>query len=164
MNKRSLWWVAGGGLVIAVGVVAWSLWPTIDTEAARKQREQHVYDEKIQPDVTPSTDLAADRKRMWRTVPGVGEQSRHFHVSPVSAINAASRVFATVELKGKTPEEVKQLLGVEPRSDYGYHAPFYSDGEGSMVCRFDCGRFGWEFHIVFDGQGKVAEVRRRGIE
>jgi hypothetical protein len=161
MNKQALWWVAGGTLVIAVGVVAWFLWMTIDTEAGRKWR---VYDEKLQEDVTPSTDLAADRRRMWRTVPGSAEQSRHFHVSPVSAINAASRVFATVDLKGKAAEEVTRLLGVEPRTEYGYHAPFYTDGEGTMVCRFDCGNFGWEFHLVFDGQGKVSEVRRHFIE
>jgi hypothetical protein len=100
---------------------------------------------------------------MWRTVPGCGQDSRKFEVSPVSAINAASRVFATVELEGKTFEEVKDIIRFNPRPKYGYNSPFWPAEKGMKVFRFDCGSFGWQFNLSFDEQGGVTAVKRKWI-
>jgi hypothetical protein len=132
-----------------------------DDETARKKL---VHDEKFQNEITTSSDLATDRERMWRTVAGVGTPSPKFEVSPVSAINAASRVFATVRLEGKTADEVARLLGVRARPKYGYNFPFYPTDKKAKVYRFDCGSFGWQFDVIFDAEGKVSEVERKGID
>src|SRR5437868_1333276 len=113
MKKRSLRWAAaGGGVLVTLGLAGWLLGLWGDTELARKRR---VYDEEFQQKITTSPDLATDRKRMWRTVAGVGYPAPEFEVSPVSAINAASRVFATVQLEGKTADEVGHILGAQGR-------------------------------------------------
>jgi hypothetical protein len=100
---------------------------------------------------------------MWRTVPGIGQTSSKFEVSPVSAINAANRVFATTVLEGKTADEVAAALGFRPRPRYGYDFPFWPSEKGNVVYRFDCGNFGWQFNVRFDGQGHVAAVERKWI-
>src|SRR5262245_14748963 len=55
-----------------------------------------------------STDLAADIRRMWETQPLRGSHDPTHGPNPRSstdrAINAASRVFNTVELVGKTSD------------------------------------------------------------
>ena len=79
-----------------------------------------------------SEDLADDIGRMWKTVPHDG-----FSVSPVSAINAASRVFATVELVGRTTNEVFAAVGHNKTSnDSGYNFPFWPVEKGTLVYRF----------------------------
>lgn len=106
-----------------------------------------------------SEDLADDIKRMWKTVPHDG-----FSVSPVSAINAASRVFATVELVGKTTNEVFASVGHNKTSnDSGYNFPFWPVEKGTLVYRFDCGYYGWQFNLKLDANGRVAELERKWI-
>jgi hypothetical protein len=148
-------------VAIALGLAGWLLGLFGDEETARKRR---VYDEEIEQQITKSSDLASDRQQMWQTVPGVGYPAPKFEVAPVSAINAASRVFATAELQGKTADEVAEVLGVQPRPKYGYNFPFYPSEKGVLVYRFDCGSFGWQFDVVFDAAGNVVEVQREGIE
>lgn len=117
------------------------------------------FDEKPGEEVSKSDDLAGDIQRMWKTVPH-GE----FPVSPVSAINAASRVFATVDLVGKTTNEVFATIGHNKTSnDSGYNFPFWPVETGALVYRFDCGHFGWQFNLKLDASGTVKEVERKWI-
>jgi hypothetical protein len=80
------------------------------------------------------------------------------------AINAASRVFNTVELGGKTRDEVVALLG-DPRSssDSIYNFPFWPAPKGSLVYRFDSGAYGWQFNVILGDDGRVREVQRSWI-
>jgi hypothetical protein len=80
------------------------------------------------------------------------------------AINAASRVINTVELVGKTQEEVASLLG-DPHSssDSSYNFPFYPVPQGSLVYRFDSGMYGWQFNLLLGEDGQVREVQRHWI-
>ena len=116
-----------------------------------------------------SEDVAADIERMWKTQPLKGDAGPDAGPDPKGstddATSAASRVFNTVQLTGKTRDEVIALLGDPKKSnDSVYNFPWYSAPKGSLVYRFDTGRGGWQFNVVFDGDGRVREVRRYGIE
>jgi hypothetical protein len=162
MKRKLVLPIAGaGGLFVALAAVGWQIGWWGNSEAGRKHR---VYDEKLQQEIETSTNINADRERMWQTVPSIGYPRSNFEVSPVSAINAAGRVFATIELRGKTAAEVANELGERPRPGYGYDFPFYPTEKGIMVFRFDCGSFGWQFNLVFDAEGRVQSVERHGIE
>ena len=115
-----------------------------------------VFDEDLARQTAKSSDLSADIKHMWKTVPG-----RDFPVSPISAINAASRVFESVQFTGKTTNEVFALIGHNTSNDSGYNFPFYSVETDTVVYRFDCGNFGWQFNLVMDSSGSVQKVERR---
>ncbi|MBI1914000.1 MAG: hypothetical protein HYS12_04590 [Planctomycetes bacterium] len=118
-------------------------------------------DEELQREVVPSHDLDADRQAMWRTVPS---RRSDFEVSPVSAINAAARLFAAVKLEGKTKNEVEQAIGYQPRPRYGYNFPFWPvRNPATVVYRFDCGYFGWQFNLRFDTRRRVEAIERRWI-
>jgi hypothetical protein len=115
-----------------------------------------------------SADLSADLKVMWETQrlggtsdPTHGPNPRY---STDRAINAASRVFNTVELAGKTSHEVVTLLG-DPKSsnDSIYNFPFWPAPKGSLVYRFDSGAYGWQFNVVLGDDGRVREVQRHWI-
>ena len=117
------------------------------------------FDEKVAPEPTKSNDLPTDIKRMWKTIP-----NGDFPVSPVSAINAASRVFETVPLIGKNTNEVFALIGHnKTSSDSGYNFPFFPVERGTVAYRFDCGNFGWQFNLVLDSSGTVQKVERKWI-
>src|SRR5262249_39348963 len=116
-------------------------------------------------DLEKSADLKVDRKLMWETQPLLGNAGPSAgpdpHSSTDRAIEAASRVFNTVELVGKTRDEVIALLG-HPKSSNNsvYNFPFWPAPKRSMVYRFDCGNHGWQFNVVLDYEGKVKEVQR----
>jgi hypothetical protein len=119
-------------------------------------------------DGVESSNLAGDIGLMWETR-RLGETRDPTHgTNPRSstdrAINAASGVFNTVELVGKTPEEVVALLG-DPKSsnDSIYNFPFWPAPEGSLVYRFDSGAYGWQFNVAFGEDSKVREVERHWI-
>jgi len=115
-----------------------------------------------------SADVAADIRLMWETQKLGGTPDPTHGPNPRSstdrAINAASRVFNTVELGGKTRNEVVALLG-DPKasSDSIYKFPFWPAPNGSLVYRFDSGAYGWQFNVVFGGDGMVREVERHWI-
>ena len=119
-------------------------------------------------DGVKSSDLAGDIGLMWETRSLGGTRDPTHGPNPRSstdrAINAASRVFNTVELVGRTREEVVGLLG-DPKSssDSIYNFPFWPAPEGSLVYRFDSGAYGWQFNVVFIDDGKVREVERHWI-
>lgn len=103
-----------------------------------------------------SEDLAADLKLMWQT------QDR---ASTDEAIKAAERVFATFELIGLTREQVNERLGDPQIScDSKYNFPFYPTGGGTLVYRFDNGRWGCQYNIRFGWNGKVRRVQYLMIE
>jgi len=85
--------------------------------------------------------------------------------APSARLRAASRVFNSVQLVGKTRAEVVGLLG-DPQlsSDSIYNFPFYPAQKGSMIYRFDTGSGGWQFDVIFDNNGKVSSIERNGIE
>jgi hypothetical protein len=117
------------------------------------------FDEQVTKETVKSSNLPADIKRMWKTVPGPD-----FPVSPVSAINAASRVFETAQLVGKSTNEVFALLGHNTKSnDSGYNFPFFPVASSTIVYRFDCGSFGWQFNLMLDSDGAVVNAERRWI-
>src|SRR5262249_54404890 len=90
----------------------------------------------------PSADLAADLRLMWETeplrVPPDWTVGAHQRASTDRAIDAASRVFNTVELVGKTRAEVVALLGdSRTASDSIYNDfPFWPAPRGALVYRF----------------------------
>lgn len=112
---------------------------------------------------TVSTDLEADLRAMWETEPmrsGQGE------ASTLPAILAASRVFNSVSLVGKTGAEVTALLGSPVYSSQSIYrgAPFWDMRSRGMCYRFDCGSFGWEFHVYCQGDdASVTGVDRHWI-
>lgn len=116
-----------------------------------------------------SSDVAGDIRLMWETKKLGGTPDPSHGPNPRSstdrAINAASRVFNTVELAGKTREEVVALLG-DPKtaSDSIYNFPFYPAPEKALVYRFDSGAYGWQFNVIFGDDGKVREVKCDWIE
>src|SRR6187455_2557688 len=93
-RRRYIVWM----VIAAACAIGFGIWLVRSWDSFRFVRVGRVYDEEVQQEDTKSVDLASDRERMWMTVPGVGNPSSEFEVSPVSAINAAKRVFATVEL------------------------------------------------------------------
>lgn len=110
-----------------------------------------------------STDLAADLQRMWETEAMGGGDGE---ASTLAAILAASRVFNTVALVGKTGAEVKALLGSPVKSSRSVYRgePFWPLRHRGMVYRFDCGTFGWQFNVYCDGDdARVSEVERLWI-
>jgi hypothetical protein len=115
-----------------------------------------------------SEDLPGDLKLMWKTRRLGGTHDRTHGPNPRSstdrAINAASRVFNTVELIGKTRDEVVTMLG-DPKtsSDSIYNFPFWPAPKGSLVYRFDSGAYGWQFNVVLGEDGRVREVQRHWI-
>ncbi len=115
-----------------------------------------------------SSDLPGDLRLMWETQKLGGTPDPTHGPNPRAstdrAINAASRVFNTVELVGKTREEVVGQLG-DPKSssDSIYNFPFWPAPKGSLVYRFDCGAYGWQFNVVLGADGRVREVERHWI-
>ena len=101
---------------------------------------------------------------MWETQPLKGDAGPNPKGSADTAINAASRVFNTVELVGKTREEVVALLG-DPKAsnDSVYNFPFWPAPSGSLVYRFDTGAYGWQFNVRFGWWGTVRAVDRLWI-
>ncbi|MGD0897799.1 MAG: hypothetical protein ABR915_08165 [Thermoguttaceae bacterium] len=122
-----------------------------------------IYDE-----TRKSTCPERDIRVMWKTrrlhgnMKGVGDSAARG--STDAAINAASRVFNTVELVGLTRGEVIATLG-DPKtsSDSIYNFPFWPAPKAAMVYRFDSGDYGWQFNLMLDAQGKVCRVERRWI-
>jgi hypothetical protein len=119
-------------------------------------------------DSDKSTNLRGDLKLMWETRRLGGKRDPSHGPSPRCstdrAINAASRVFNTVELIGKQRDEVVVLLG-DPKSsnDSIYNFPFWPAPKGALVYRYDSGAYGWQFNVVFGMDGKVREVERHWI-
>ena len=105
---------------------------------------------------------------MWETQPLKGNAGPQAGPNPRGstdrAINAASRVFNSVQLIGKTRAEVTQLLG-DPRSSNSsvYNFPFWPAPTGALVYRFDSGSYGWQFNVVFGADDKVSAVDRHWI-
>jgi|GEM_PF-6501178 len=103
-----------------------------------------------------SKDLERDRKLMWET-----EDGR----STKDAIHAASRVFHTVELIGRTWNEVVAVLG-DPRTTgtRQHSTPWHPAGWCDLVYRFDNGAWGAQYNVKFDWRGRVRRVQFLGIE
>lgn len=119
-------------------------------------------------DSEKSSDVAGDIRLMWETKRLGGSHDPTHGPNPRSstdrAINAASRVFNTVELSGKTRAEVLWLLGdPESSSDSIYNFPFWPAPNGTLVYRFDSGAYGWQFNILLGEEGKVIKVERHWI-
>jgi hypothetical protein len=114
-----------------------------------------------------SANVPRDIARMWETQPLTGDsgpRGREARGSTDGAINAASRVFNTVQLAGNSRAEVLKLLG-DPRAsnDSVYNFPFWPAPAGSLVYRFDCGNYGWQFNVLLDDDDWVSTVERHWI-
>lgn len=118
-------------------------------------RGEPVRSDTLEEDV--SSDLAADVGTMW----AVDRKG----CSPPEAIPVASRVFNSVELVGRTREEVIALLGdPQTRRPGGrYNFPFHPAGGGDLVYRFDTGNYGWQFNVQFGWNGRCSGVEREWI-
>lgn len=157
MKRRSRTaWIAGA--VLALGAICAIAFPYLSALARVDYANASNFDEQ-----TKSVDLDADLRLMWQTTPlrsGDGE------ASTLEAILAASRVFNTVSLVGKTGAETKALLGSNLRSSRSIYAaaPFWPLRERGLVYRFDCGSFGWQFNVYCKGDdAPVTEVERLWI-
>jgi hypothetical protein len=145
--------------VLLAATIAYWLWPSerFPEEDISGDDEQGL-----------SADLPADLKLMWQTQPLGGTPDPSHGPNPRGstdeAIKAAYRVFHTVELVGKTKEEVVAILG-DPRAsnDSVYNFPFWPAPRGGMVYRFDTGAYGWQFNLYFDWSGKVRKVTQLWI-
>jgi len=159
MRKRRWFWLLGVP-VFALAVLLW--WHF------RQPKEQSSYTGQFSDVLEKSTDVPRDLKLMWETQPLQGTpdptHGPNPHASTDKAIEAASRVFNTVKLVGKSREEVVALLG-DPKSSNNsvYNFPFWPIRRGALVYRFDCGSYGWQFNVLFDGSGKAKEVQRAWI-
>jgi hypothetical protein len=107
-----------------------------------------------------SSNLDRDLALMWETKRRDTDQ-----VSTYRAINAASRVFNSVTLEGKSVDEVVSILG-DPRSSSKsvYNFPFYPPPEDCLVYRFDDGAGGWQFNVIFNSDRIVTGIERLAIE
>jgi hypothetical protein len=114
-----------------------------------------------------SDDLARDIMLMWETRPRdkrFASDDLEGVVSTDAAINAASRVFNTAQLIGKSRADVIKLLGdPEKRENYIYSQPFWPVTDRAIVYRFDSGAYGWQFNILFDEHETVVRVEREWI-
>jgi len=134
----------------------------------KDSRDDYVFDGPSFPRYEKSIDLQADIKLMWQVLPlrrSSGPDNRtEIHASGDLAILAASRVFNTVDLIGKTPEEVMRLLG-DPRTSSAsiYNFPFHQEQSQSLVYRFDNGSYGWQFNLLIGDDRRVKEIQRRWI-
>ena len=162
MRKRRWLWVAP--VLLAAGVAVAALWPGGGPVADLVEPHPGRYDHAAR-----SADLSADLKLMWETRPLRGTPDPTHGPNPRGstdrAINAASKVFNTVDLVGKTPEEVVAVLG-DPKasSDSIYNFPFWPPPKGRvLVYRFDSGAYGWQFNLVVGDDGRVREVERHWI-
>lgn len=112
---------------------------------------------------------APDLELMWETqpLPGGGDPTHgpSPRASTDRAIMAAARVFATTNLVGKTPAEVKELLG-DPKtaSNSAYNFPFYPPPDNAIVYRFDTGAYGNQYHVLIGEDGTVVNVVNLPIE
>lgn len=115
-----------------------------------------------------SDDLGRDIGLMWETAPLGGTPDPTHGPNPRSstdrAVNAASRVFNTVELVGRSRAEAMALLG-DPKtfSDSIYNFPFRPSPRGSPVYRFDTGAYGRQFNVSVGRSGTVTAVDRHWI-
>jgi hypothetical protein len=169
--SRSRWlWVLAGIVVVAVlmvAVVAMARRAGRPTEADGATSNNVLA--QVREEDGRSADLPADLKLMWETgtMDWVADSTRRTNkASTERAITAASRVFNTVELVGKSRAEVAALLG-DPRisNDSIYRSPyaFWPPPPNAVVYCFTNGAFGWQFHVVFDTNERVRMVERLWI-
>jgi hypothetical protein len=121
------------------------------------------FNERVQQDAVESKDLDADIELMWETTV---RDKDGYSVSTARAINAANRVFNTVELRGMTGAEVKALLGSPIHSSDSVYrgAEFWSIEQRGMIFRFDNGNYGWQVVVYCKGDDKpVTEVQKLWI-
>jgi len=155
-KAKALWLIAA-----AVTLAGIAIWPVMHWgEAARwADAQDRGFDEHA-----ASTDLQADIALMWQTAPMRTQPESE--ASTLDAILAASRVFNTVTLTGKTGAEVKALLGSPLHSSESIYraSPFWPLEARGMVYRFDCGTCGWQFDVHCEGDDRpVTDVVRRWI-
>jgi hypothetical protein len=116
-------------------------------------------------DGAKSADLPHDLELMWETKPLRGSPDPDSGVercaSTDRAIKAAERVFNSVELAGKSRDEVLAALGDPKTSNKSmYNFPFWPAPPNALVYRIDCGSYGWQFNVLFDEADRVRDVER----
>jgi hypothetical protein len=116
-----------------------------------------------------STNLQRDLALMWETKPlRASDDPTHppnARRSTDRAIQAAGRVFSTVNLIGKSGDEVWQILGKpQEKSDSMYNFPFYPAPQKGLVFRFDNGAWGMQYNLKLDADGRVTKVELLAIE
>jgi len=98
--------------------------------------------------------LVGDIKTMWETTEGNPDTGK---VSTARAINAASRVFNSVDLVGKTGAEVKALIGSPTKSNESVYrgAVFWPIESRALIYRFDNGNYGWQINVYCEGDDRL---------
>ncbi|MCP4347820.1 MAG: hypothetical protein GY795_20145 [Desulfobacterales bacterium] len=104
------------------------------------------FDTSLEDPEKKSSDLKADKRLMWETVPLRRNEGM---ASSRGAVWAASRVFNSLELIGLSEQEVIKEIG-DPKtsSDSIYNFPFWQVPGNSIVYRFDTGSYGWQFNLI----------------
>lgn len=157
MKRRR--WLRLAVVFLILGGAAWLLGSyVVHTRELDRKRDRVGDGEK-------STDLRHDLELMWETKPLRGSPDPDSGVdrraSTDRAIKAAERVFNSVELAGKSRDEVIAILGDPKTSNNSmYNFPFWPAPPGSLVYRIDCGSYGWQFNVLFDEADRVRDVER----
>ena len=84
-----------------------------------------------------------------------------FNFSTPEAIRAGRRVFANVDFKGKTKQEVLAILG-DPKTLSAYARGRFKRIQGKLVYCFATGIGGWEYTLLFK-DGRVVSVNSQGL-
>jgi hypothetical protein len=155
--KRRYWILLAAAIVAAIAIYAWDAWIC-----------EQFFPESPDDGTASSTNLARDFRLMWETTRLRGQHDPSHGVNPRAsssrAINAASRVFNSINLVGLSREEVIEQIGDPKTSNESiYNFPFWPAQGGRMVYRFDTGSYGWQFNLIFDDEGKVKKVERLWI-
>ena len=109
-----------------------------------------------------SKDLESDLQTMWSV--GQPAADRTWVMATDEAIEAACRVFNTLDLVGIPLEEAKKTLKLELRAEnYGYKAPFWPAPDNSFTLRFDNGFWGLQYNLITNEEGEIIEVQREWI-
>lgn len=153
---QAVWWAGAIVVLAGVGVLPLRHCSEAWQDADARDRD---FDAEAR-----SVDLDADLRLMWQTAPLDSDPASE--ASTLAAIMAASRVFNTVSLVGKTGAQAKALLGSPTRSSRSVYRgqPFGPLRARGMIYRFDCGRCGWQFNVYCEGDEQlVTEVERMWI-
>jgi hypothetical protein len=111
-----------------------------------------------------SQNLEVDVAMMFETTLKKFSNDKNLIVSTEKAIESANRVFNSIELYGKSRDEIVDYFVNKISPSYSYNFPFSpKETNNSIVLRFDNGFYGWQFEIQFDDSHRCIDVKRRWI-
>ena len=133
-----------------------------DGVEAAQDDERHRRDEEEQPlrsqqALFPEEDLELGQRPLWIAALQVESSDARDDVHVVGC--------QVVDTLQNLDEILAHLNHVDSHRQGSYNFPFHplAPDEQAYVFRFDCGRFGWQFDLLYGEDQRVTEVRRRWI-